>query len=85
MTEAAVSRTVIAGRPGRLFVAHGTKLTLVPVRVTLVSGTQAAVEPLRGSLAPGDQVVVADTASANAVPTSPALRAPIGPNRGGLR
>jgi len=83
-TQESVSRTVVAGRNGRLFVARGTTLTSIPVRIVLVAGTQAAVEPLSGNLVPGDPVVVADTASATAAAT-PAARAPLGANNRNLR
>lgn len=84
-TEASVSRTVVAGRSGRLFVTRGSKLTAVPVRIILVAGTEAAVEPLAGSLAPGDAVVVSDTSTAAAAASPAAVRPPLAPNRGGLR
>lgn len=86
LTEANVTRTVVAGRPGRIFVAHGGTLTPIAVRVALVAGTQAAVSPVSGRLQPGDPVVVGDSLSAAPV-ASAAARLPIGTTagRGGYR
>jgi HlyD family secretion protein len=63
VTEASMTRTVVAGRNGRVFVLHAGRLARVPVRVLLVSDTEAAVAPLRTVLSAGDTVVTADTAS----------------------
>jgi HlyD family secretion protein len=63
MTEASLTRTIIAGRRGRAFVLRGGQLVRVPVRVLLVSDTEAAVAPSGATLNVGDTVVTADTAS----------------------
>jgi len=63
ITQASLTRTVVAGRNGRVFVLRGGTLARVPVRVLLVSNTEAAVAPVGASLEPGDQVVIADTAT----------------------
>lgn len=62
-TEASLTRTIIAGRNGRLFVLREGQLTRVPVRVLLVSDTEAAVVPSGAHLNAGDTVVTADSAS----------------------
>src|ERR1700753_2975538 len=46
MTDAALMRTIIAGRPGRLYVRRSGELVRVAVRVVLVSDTEAAVTPI---------------------------------------
>lgn len=62
MTEAALTRTIIAGRNGRLYVMRGGSLVRVPVRVQLVSGTEAAVAPIApASLKAGEAVVTSDS------------------------
>jgi len=64
MTEASLTRTIVAGRNGRVFVLRAGSLTRVAVRVLLVSDTEAAVLPAGGAaLRAGDAVVTADTAS----------------------
>jgi HlyD family secretion protein len=63
MTEASLTRTIVAGRNGRVYVLRGRQLARIPVRVVLVSGTEAAVVPISSVLHVGDTVVTADTAS----------------------
>ncbi|HTW85554.1 MAG TPA: efflux RND transporter periplasmic adaptor subunit [Candidatus Sulfotelmatobacter sp.] len=70
-TMASVTRTVVAGRTGRVFVLRAGQPQLVPVRIVLVSETQAAVTPLRGALNAGDPLIVAD-ASERAASATPA-------------
>jgi HlyD family secretion protein len=72
MTTAAVTRTIVAGRTGRIFILRDGQPTFVPVRVLLVSDTQAAVAPLRGTLAPPQPVIVGDASEQPAA----ALNAP---------
>jgi HlyD family secretion protein len=63
-TEASLTRTIVAGRNGRLFLLHGGQLARVPVRVILVSDTEAAVLPLNDAkLEPGDTVIASDTST----------------------
>jgi HlyD family secretion protein len=63
ITEASLTRTIIAGRKGRLFTLRDGNLVRVPVRVLLVGGTEAAVEPIGAALAAGDRVVISDSKS----------------------
>lgn len=63
MTEAALTRTIIAGRDGRLFVLSNGKLSHVRVHVVLITDTEAAVTPIQGTLNPNDAVVTADSTS----------------------
>jgi len=63
LTDASLTRTIIAGRDGRVFVAHGASPVRVPVHVILVSDTEAAVSPISARLAPNDSVITSDTAS----------------------
>ncbi len=63
MTEASLTRTIVAGRTGRLFTLAGGKVARRPVRILLVSDTEAAVAPIDGTLQPGSKVVVADTST----------------------
>jgi HlyD family secretion protein len=63
-TEASLTRTIIAGRNGRLFVQRNGSLVRIPVRVLLVSDTEAAVAPIApAALAAGEPVVVSDSRS----------------------
>ncbi len=62
MTEAALTRTIIAGRNGRIYVTRNGSLVRVPVRVLLVSGTEAAIAPIApATLRAGDATVTADS------------------------
>ena len=62
MTDAALTRTIIAGRNGRLFVMRNGDLVRVPVRVLLVSGTEAAVAPIAPTtLKVGDAAITSDS------------------------
>ena len=63
LTEASITRTIVAGRDGRVFVLRSGKPTYVPVRVELVADTEATVSPTRGGLSAGDAVITADTSS----------------------
>ncbi len=63
LTDASLTRTIIAGRDGRVFVARGGNAVRVPVHVLLVSGTEAAVAPISASLALNDSVITSDTTS----------------------
>ncbi|HUA07649.1 MAG TPA: efflux RND transporter periplasmic adaptor subunit [Candidatus Acidoferrales bacterium] len=61
-TEASLTRTIVAGRNGRLFVMRNGQLTLVRVRVLLVSGTDAAVAPIApATLNVGDATAISDS------------------------
>lgn len=76
ITEASLTRTVIAGRNGRLYVLRAGAVVRVPVRVVLVSDTQAAVTPIAPAvLAKGDDVITSDSrtlaARAQSTPGSP--------------
>jgi HlyD family secretion protein len=62
-TEASLTRTIIAGRSGRLYVLRDGKLVRLAVRVMLVSGTEAAVNAAGAALRIGDRVVTSDTES----------------------
>ena len=75
MTDASLTRTIVAGRTGRLFVWRAGKLTYVAVNVLLVSDTEAAVKPAKGGLNAGDPVVVSDTASQMASQQAPSSTA----------
>jgi HlyD family secretion protein len=59
-TDASATRTIVAGRSGRLFVLRGGVPAHVPVRIALVSGAQAAIVPVGTPLRPGDPAIVAD-------------------------
>lgn len=62
MTDAALTRTIIAGRNGRLFVMRNGSLVHVPVRVLLVSGTEAAVAAIApATLTVGDAAITSDS------------------------
>ena len=62
MTDAALTRTIIAGRSGRVYVMRNGSLVRVPVRVLLVSGTEAAIAPIApAALRAGDASVTADS------------------------
>jgi len=63
MTDATLSRTVIAGREGRVFVLKDGKLARVRVHVALITDTEAAVTPVGVALNAGDSVVIADSTS----------------------
>jgi HlyD family secretion protein len=63
LTDATVSRTVVAGRNGRVYVLRDGQLVRIAVRVTLISDTQAAVKPIGAALDPGDTVVTSDSQS----------------------
>jgi HlyD family secretion protein len=84
-TDAALTRTIVAGRDGRVFVVRDGAPARVAVHVLLVSNTQAAVAPAGARLVPGDRVAVADSStqiaaeagapkSALAVPQAPQIR-----------
>ena len=75
MTEASLTRTIVAGRNGRLFVLNAGRLTRIPVRVLLVSETEAAVDPIGKTLEAQAFVVTADTASLMAAQQSAASSA----------
>jgi HlyD family secretion protein len=62
-TQASLTRTIIAGRAGRLYVLRNANLARVPVRILLVSGTEAAVMPVGAALGAGDRVVTSDSES----------------------
>lgn len=62
-TDASLARTIVAGRPGRLFVLRDGQTVRVPVQILLVSNTEAAVQPSGARLEPGDKVVIADTST----------------------
>ena len=66
MTEASFTRTIIAGRNGRVYTLHTGKLTRIPVHVVLVSNTEAAVTPVSSTLTTTDVVVTADTSTQQA-------------------
>ncbi|HTX55681.1 MAG TPA: efflux RND transporter periplasmic adaptor subunit [Candidatus Acidoferrales bacterium] len=62
ITDAALTRTIIAGRNGRVFVMRKGTLVRVAVRVLLVSGTDAAVAAIApANLNAGDTVATADS------------------------
>jgi HlyD family secretion protein len=61
-TSASLSRTIVAGRNGRVFVLRAGKLTYVSVRILLVNGTEAAIAPISTPLAANDRVVIATQA-----------------------
>ena len=63
ITEASLTRTVVAGRSGRVFVLRGGKPARVTVGVLLVSDTLAAVAPVDTTLESGMPVVTADTST----------------------
>lgn len=62
-TEASLSRTIVAGRDGRVFELRDGTPARIPVHILLVSNTLAAVAPRGATLEPGSKVVVADTAT----------------------
>lgn len=80
ITQASISRTIVAGRDGRLFVLRDGKPAYVPVNVLLVNDTEAAVTPQRGTLSVGDNVVTSDSttqvAALQSAPTSSLTRQP---------
>lgn len=80
VTQASISRTIVAGRDGRLFLLRSGKPAHVPVNVELVNDTQAAVTPQRGALGPGDDVITSDSttqmATLQSAPTSALTRQP---------
>ena len=62
MTDAALTRTIIAGRSGRVFVLRNGSLLRVAVRVLLVSETEAAVAPIApATLNTSDVAVTSDS------------------------
>lgn len=63
ITEASITRTIVAGRDGRVFVLRNGKPVYVPVRVELVADTEATVTPTRGGLSAGDTVITSDTST----------------------
>jgi len=63
MTDAALTRTIVAGRDGRIFSSRAGKIVRIPVHVVLVTTTEAAVTPVDATLTAGEAVVVSDTAS----------------------
>ncbi|HTX02204.1 MAG TPA: efflux RND transporter periplasmic adaptor subunit [Candidatus Acidoferrales bacterium] len=63
ITQAELTRTVVAGREGRIFVLKGGKLTRVRVNVVLTTDTEAAVTPIGAVLNPAESVVIADSTS----------------------
>jgi len=87
MTTSSATRTVVAGRSGRIFLLRGGTPQPVRVRVALVSGPQAAVVPAGATLRAGDQVIVADdTVPAGAAAQAAAMvRQATSMNRGGGR
>lgn len=86
MTAASATRTVVAGRNGRVFALRDGRLQPIPVRISLVNGTQAAVVPLGTPLRAGDALVVADdTAPAGAKESAAALVRTASMSRGGGR
>jgi HlyD family secretion protein len=86
-TEAALTRTIVAGRNARLFVLNDGKLVRVPVHVDLLSETEAAVTPIGATLNAGTAVVTADdsvrTTAQPAASVSTLTRPPQGPTGGG--
>jgi HlyD family secretion protein len=84
MTDASLTRTIIAGRNGRVYALRG-KLVRVPVRVLLVSGTEAAVAPIDGAMLDvGETIVTADSQSLKAeqeAAAASALTHPLSTNR----
>lgn len=62
-TEASLTRTIVAGRDGRLFLLRDGQLVRIPVHVELVSGTEAAITAIGATLNAGDTVVTSDTSS----------------------
>ncbi len=85
-TAASATRTIVAGRSGRLFVLRGGAPAYVPVRIELVSGAQAAIVPVGTSLRPGDAAIVADdTVPAGAAEAAAALVRSAVNNRGASR
>jgi hypothetical protein len=87
MTAASATRTIVAGRNGRVFVLRDGAPLVVPVRIVLVSGSQAAVTPRTTPLGAGDALIVADdTVPAGAAEAAAAMvRSATAPNRGGAR
>ncbi len=62
LTDATLTRTIIAGRNGRLFVMREGNLVRIPVRVLLVSGTEAAIASISpATLSTTDVAVTSDS------------------------
>ena len=91
MTDVSLTRTIIAGRDGRVFLLRSGRPVRVPVHVLLVSDTEAAIGPVSEKLSANDSVVTSDSASLMASqqsPSSPALGArasQLGPPSGSQR
>lgn len=87
-TDASLTRTIVAGRDGRVFLLRDGQLVRVSVHIVLVSGTEAAVTPLGAALNPGDTVVTSDSSSQMASQqstTSSALTRPTTPRPAGAQ
>jgi HlyD family secretion protein len=74
-TTASLSRTVVAGRNGRLFVLENNVPRAVSVRILLVSGTQAAVAPIAGLLGTTDRIVISDSSQNTATKATSTITA----------
>lgn len=75
LTEASLTRTIVAGRDGRVFLLQDGKLVYFPVHVLLVTDTDAAVAPAKGTLNAGEAVVTSDSSSQMAAQQSAATSA----------